>query len=64
MTLKQLRRVLNRIDPNLDCEVLARCQWDGETPNGPVFATNTITVELSHSDEEPAVILDCGQNDE
>jgi len=57
--LKRLARGL----PN-GLEVIVRCEWEGDTPNGPCFRLASVLLDVNHTTDAPFVALDCDQQED
>lgn len=61
MTAGQLKQLLQDVPDGLD--VLIRCQWEGDEPNGNCFDLSSVTVDAGCTETEMCV-LDCDQEED
>ena len=61
MTVGELEALLAQIKDK-DIEVVVRCAWEDETPNGNCFAAKGMTEDYSHGEKpQHFAALDCDQ---
>lgn len=64
MTLGELKVKLAALPPEAgDLEIIVRCSWDGDEPNGNCFDLGGIGIEDNHATGEDFVVFDCDQPD-
>ena len=63
MNFGELKSLIGGLPDDLppQTDVIVRCEWEDDSPNGNCFELKSISLEDSHVDGGPFVALDCDQ---